>query len=67
MELFQKIMIVYIVITTACVLFCIIATMRVWFDHVRQKRESRAEIEHLKAEVRMCRELLKRKENKGNA
>lgn len=67
MELFQKIMIVYIVITTACVLFCIIATMRVWFDHVRQKRESRAEIEHLKAEVRACRKLLRRKENKGNA
>lgn len=67
MEAFQTMMIVYIVITTACVLFCIIATMRVWFDHVRQMRESRAEIEHLKAEVRACRELLKRKESKGNA
>jgi hypothetical protein len=54
-------MIVYIVISTACVLFCIIATMRVWFDHIRQKRESRAEIEHLKAEVRACRELLRAK------
>lgn len=64
MELFQKMMIVYIVITTACVLFCIIATMRVWFDHVRQKRESRAEIEHLKAEVRACRDLLRKKVNK---
>ena len=60
-ELFQKMMIVYIVITTACVLFCIIATMRVWFDHIRRKRESRAEIEHLKAEVRACRELLRAK------
>lgn len=64
MELFQKMMIVYIVISTACVLFCIIATMRVWFDHVRQKRESRAEIEHLKAEVRACRNLLRKKVNK---
>lgn len=64
MELFQKMMIVYIVITTACVLFCIIATMRVWFDHIRQKRESRAEIEHLKAEVRACRNLLRKKVNK---
>lgn len=61
MELFQKMMIVYIVISTACVLFCIIATMQVWFDHVRQKRESRAEIEHLKAEVRACRNLLRRR------
>ena len=64
MELFQKMMIVYIVISTACVLFCIIATMRIWFDHVRQKRESRAEIEHLKAEVRACRNLLRKKANK---
>lgn len=61
MELFQKMMIVYIVITTACVVFCIVATMRVWLDHVRQKRESAAEIEHLKAEVRACRELLRAK------
>lgn len=67
MEAFQTMMIVYIVITTACVLFCIAATMRVWFDHVRQKRESADEIEHLKAEVRACRELLRRKESKGNA
>ena len=58
MEAFQTMMIVYIVITTACVLFCIVATMRVYLDHARQKRESRAEIEHLKAEVRACRELL---------
>lgn len=64
MELFQKMMIVYIVISTVCVLFCIIATMRVWFDHIRQKRESRAEIEHLKAEVRACRNLLRKKVNK---
>lgn len=61
MELFQTMAIVYVTISTVCVLFCIIATMRVWFDHVRQKRESRAEIEHLKAEIRACRELLKRK------
>ena len=67
MEAFQTMMIVYIVITTACVLFCIVATMRVYLDHARQKRESRAEIEHLKAEVRACRELLRRKESKGNA
>lgn len=58
---YTTMMIVYITISTTCVLFCIIATMRVWFDHVRQKRESRTEIEHLKAEVRACRELLRAK------
>lgn len=61
MEVFQTMMIIYITISTTCVLFCIVATMRVWLDHIRQKRESRAEIEHLKAEVRACRELLRAK------
>ena len=61
MEAFQTMMIVYIVITTACVLFCIIATMRVWFDLLKAKREYKAETAHLRAEVRACRELLRNK------
>lgn len=64
---YKTIMAVYLTIATACVMFCMVATIRVYLDHVRQKRESRAEIEHLKAEVRACRELLRRKESKGNA
>lgn len=64
---YTTMMIVYIVITTACVVFCIVATMRVWFDHIRQARASAAEIEHLKAEIRACRELLRRKEEKTHA
>lgn len=67
MEEFQVMVVIFTTIATACVMFCMVATMRVWFDHVRQKRESVAEIEHLKAEVRACRELLRRKESKGNA
>lgn len=61
MEEFQAMVVIFITIATACVVFCMVATMRVWFDHVRQKRESAAEIEHLKAEVRACRELLRAK------
>lgn len=53
--------VIFMCVTSFCVLFCIVATMRVWFDHIRQKRESAAEIEHLKAEVRACRELLRAK------
>ena len=58
---YKTIMTVYLTISTACVMFCIVATIRVWLDHIRQKRESAAEIEHLKAEVRACRELLRAK------
>lgn len=54
-------MIIYITISTACVIVCIAATLRVYREHIRQARESAAEIEHLKAEVRACRELLRRR------
>lgn len=61
MEEFQAMVVIFITIATACVLGCIALTIVVYFDHVRQKRESVAEIEHLKAEVRACRELLRAK------
>lgn len=67
MEAFQTMVVIFTTVATACVMFCMVATIRVYLDHVRQKRESAAEIEHLKAEVRACRELLRRKENKGDA
>lgn len=54
-------MIIYITISTVCVIVCIAATLRVYREHIRQARESAAEIEHLKAEVRTCRELLRAK------
>ena len=61
MQAFQTMMIVYITVSTACVVGCIIATMLCYLDYMKQKRESAAEVEHLRAEVRACRELLKRK------
>ena len=54
-------MIIYITISTACVIVCIIATLLCYCDYMKQKREARAEAEHLKAEVRACRELLRAK------
>ncbi|MBQ4599112.1 MAG: hypothetical protein IJT87_12400 [Ruminiclostridium sp.] len=67
MEAFQTMMIVYITISTACVIGCIVATLLVYLDNAKAKRASSAEIAHLQAEVRACRELLRRKESKGNA
>ena len=58
---YTTLMIVYITISTACVIVCIAATLRVYREHIRQARASAAEIEHLKAEVRACRELLRNK------
>lgn len=59
--------VIFMCITTFCTVFCIIATLLCYMDYMKQKRASRAEIEHLKAEVRACRELLRRKESKSNA
>lgn len=61
MEAFQTMMIIYITVSTACVVGCIVATMLCYLDFVKQKRESAAEVEHLKTEVRACRELLRNK------
>lgn len=58
---YKTIMAVYLTISTACVIGCIAATLRVYREHIRQARTSAAEIEHLKAEVRACRELLRRR------
>ena len=61
------VIVIFMCVTSFCVVICIAATLLCYMDYMKQKRESRAEIEHLKAEVRACRELLRRKENKGNA
>lgn len=58
---YTTMMIVYITISTACVIGCIIATLLVYLDHAKNKRASSAEIAHLQAEVRACRELLRAK------
>ena len=58
---YKTIMAVYLTISTACVIVCIAATLRVYREHIRQARASAAEIEHLKAEVRACRNLLRRR------
>jgi len=59
MQAFQTMMIIYITVSTACVVGCIIATLLVYLDHAKNKRASSAEIAHLQAEVRACRELLR--------
>lgn len=64
---YTTMMILYLVISTACVIGCIVATLLCYMDYMKQKRASREEIEHLKAEVRACRELLRKKGANENA
>lgn len=60
-------LIIFITVATFATLLCIITTTVCITEYAKQKRKSEEEIEHLKAEVRACRELLRRKESKGNA
>ncbi len=60
-------LIIFITVATFATLLCIATTTVCIMEYAKQKRESRAEIEHLKVDVRACRELLRRKESKSNA
>lgn len=51
--------VIFMCVTAFCVVICIAATLLCYLDYMKQKRESAAEVEHLRAEVRACRELLR--------
>lgn len=60
-------LIIFITVATFATLLCIATTTVCITEYSKQKRESTEEIEHLREEVRACRELLKRKEEKTHA
>lgn len=51
--------VIFMCVTALCVVICIVATLLCCLDYMKQKRESAAEVEHLRAEVRACRGLLR--------
>ena len=53
--------VIFMCVTSFCVVICIAATLLCYMDYMKQKRASREEIAHLRTEVRACRELLKRR------
>jgi len=64
---YTTMIVIFMCITAFCVVICIAATLLCCMDYMKQKRASREEIAHLRTEGRACRELLRRKESKGNA
>lgn len=60
-------LIIFITVSTFATLLCIATTTVCITEYAKQKRRNEEEIEHLHEEVRACRELLRRKESKGNA
>lgn len=53
--------VIFMCVTSFCVVICIAVTLLCYMDYMKQKRASCEEIAHLKTEVRVCRELLKRR------
>ena len=60
-------LIIFITVATFATLLCIATTTVCITEYAKQKRRNEEEIEHLREEIRACRELLRRKESKGNA
>ena len=60
-------LIIFITVATFATLLCIATTTVCITEYAKQKRKNEEEIEHLHEEVRAVRELLRRKESKGNA
>ena len=60
-------LIIFITVATFATLLCIATTTVCITEYSKQKRKNEEEIEHLHEEVRACRELLKRKEEKNHA
>lgn len=61
MDAYNIVFIIFLIIACASIVGCIIATLLVWLDYFKMKKEYEEEIEHLKKEVRACRLILKKR------
>jgi hypothetical protein len=60
-ETSTTLIVIFIVIASFCITGCIIATMLTYLSYFKQKKEYENEIEHLKKERDICRQMLKRR------
>lgn len=55
---YRTLLIIFIIVATGCIVGCVISTVLVYFDYYKMKRNMKEEIEHLKKERNICRQLL---------
>ena len=58
---FKILMVIFLIICVVSIFTCIILTMRVYFEHIKMKKELEDEIKHIRKERDTCLELLRRK------
>ena len=58
MAAYETLLVIFIIVATGCIFGCVISTMLVYFDYYKMKRNMKEEIEHLKKERNICRQLL---------
>lgn len=58
MAAYETLLVIFIIVATGCIVGCVISTMLVYFDYYKMKRNMKEEIEHLKKERDVCRQLL---------
>lgn len=61
MDAVDLMVIIFIIVTAFSVAVCCLATLFIYLDYFKRKREYEKEIEHLKEERDICRSMLQRR------
>lgn len=67
MGVYSMMVVIFLIVTTVCVVGCVIATLIVYIDYFKKKKEYEEDIEHLKEEVRVCRLILQKRHTQGGS
>lgn len=67
MGAYSMLVVIFLVVATVCIVGCVIATLLVYLDYFKKKKEYEEEIEHMKEEVRVCRLILQKRHTQGGS
>lgn len=67
MDVYRMMVIIFLIVATVCVVGCVIATLIVYMDYFKKKKEYEEDMEHLKEEVRVCRSILQKRHTQGGS